>query len=223
VIRDGLLAPTESPSREEIDLIRDYLEHQRPIALAVWVRHEEPDNDPRHHDHHLILGMRDEDYEARDVAAVERGVTGEAALPGWVDLARRSQVEGLRERGLVLWERSGEAPAGLDPLAFSFTWEPAFGSDERLGAFRRLLAAVPPVVRVEATHERLCKDGRAVDGTTGMYVGYDERRGRIDDLIHRVQSAWRGSGLPWPANRSITLGLPRDPRVATALLFEAPR
>ena len=102
------------------------------------------------YDHHLMLGVDDDRYEAGDMAALERGIETECSLPGWVDVFPLTEVQQLRGFGSVLWERSGDPDEALDPLDFRSTWEPIDVSSQSLETFAGLLSnAAPAVVRVE--------------------------------------------------------------------------
>ena len=218
-MRRPLHPPTEFPSVEEVARARAYLDGQSPIDLAVWVRHEQRGVDGPLYDHHVLLGLADNNYEHGEPDAILFGVEREMGyLGGWTDLFPLSEVETLRDVAHILWERGGRPIEGLDPLNFRWTFEPVELSAESLAAFRGLLAVVPAVTRVEATHQRLLKDDREQWETTTLFIGWDMELGPVHNALTLVGSAAREAGIPFQGSSA---GLPKDPRVQTSVLFEA--
>jgi hypothetical protein len=218
-IRMPLHPPTEFPSDREIARACAYLDGQSRINLAVWIRHEQKGVDGPLYDHHLMLGMDDADYEKGDPDAILFGVEREAGyLGGWTDLFPLSEVETLRDLGHVLWERVGQPTEPLDPLNFTWSFEPIEVSGESLEAFRGLLAVVPAVTRVEATHQQLLKDDREQWETTTLFIGWDTDLGPVHNALTLVGSAAREAGIHFQGSSA---GIPKDPRIHTSVLFEA--
>src|SRR4051812_36937101 len=122
-IRFPLDAPTESVSPTELARLREYLDGQSAVALAVWIRHEHQgrEGEPSGYDHHTMLGIPDERYVPGKMGALELGIERECHAPGWLDLFPLSEVEELRAFGEVLWEQPAASSAGLDPLDFRFS------------------------------------------------------------------------------------------------------
>jgi hypothetical protein len=215
-MREGLDAPTESISGAELDGIRSYLDSQARVDLAVWVRHEHQGLDGPQHDHHLMLGIADDDYAAGDMRALEAGIELRLRQHGWLDLFPLSEVEALRPFGTVVWERGGRPRAG-DRLDFRFTSEPLAVSREVVEAFAELVRGVEGVDRIEGTLERLWEGDDEVQQELQLHVAFHRRR-PFD--FEQVQSAAREAGLTAP-RMSMSAGLPHDPAVRTATLYEA--
>jgi hypothetical protein len=218
-IRMPLHPPTEFPSDDEIARTCAYLDGQSRIDLAVWVRHEQKGVDGPLYDHHVMLGLADEDYENGDPDAILFGVERELGyLGGWTDLFPLSEVETLREFGHVLWERDGRPIAGLDPLNFRWVFEPVEPSAEALEVFRRLIAVLPAVVRVEATHQRLLKDDQERYNTTTLYVLWDTELGPVQNALAVVGSAAAEAGISY---QGLSAGIPSHPDIRTTVLYDA--
>jgi len=164
-MRSAIDAPTEVFSPEVAGRMRAFLDRQRPIELAVWVRHEQHGVEGPLYDHHTMLGVDDERYSAADLPALEQGIGLECpGIPGWLDLFPLSEVEGLCDFGEVLWERSDEL-GELDPLDFRFTHEPIAVTPEARSVFVELVReAAPAVVLVYASHARFWKGDRGSVG-----------------------------------------------------------
>jgi hypothetical protein len=215
-MRDGLAPPTESLPDEDLDGIRSYLDSQARVDLAVWVRHAHQGPDGPGYDHHLMLGVADDDYATGDMLALEVGIG--LRQPGWLDIFPLSEVQALRPFGTVVWER-GSRPRSGDPLDFRLTWEPLETEREVAKAFADLVRVVDGVARVEAALERLCKNGDEVRRAICLYLDFRYRR-PYD--FEQIQNAAREAGLTAP-NVSMSAGLPSDPAVRTATLYEAAR
>jgi hypothetical protein len=217
-MRAGLDAPTEPFSPEMVDRLRAFLDRQRPIELAVWVRHEQQGVDGPLYDHHIVLGVDDELYGTADLPALEEGIGHECrGIPGWLDLFPLSEVEALREFGEVLWERFGEA-GELDALDFRFTHEAIMVTPEERTAFVELLReAAPAVVRVHASRARLWKGERALEDSTSLYVGWDESRRGAGNTLRIVLDAARGAGIDCSGG---ALGAPVAPPHCATVLYD---
>ena len=215
-MREGLDAPTESMSQEELNGVRSYLDSQARVDLAVWVRHEQQGVDGPLYDHHLMLGVPDDDYAAGDMWALERGI--ELRQPGWLDIFPLSEVAALRAFGTVVWER-GDRPRSGDPLDFRFTWEPLDVNDADAETFAELVRAVEVVDRVEGTVERLWKNGAEIERSVQLFIEFRHRRPHD---FEQVQNAARKAGLtPKGVSAGMSAGLPRHPDVRTSKLYEA--
>ena len=190
-MRAGLDAPAAPPSVVELERTRAYLDRQSRIALAVWVRHEHETPTGPAFDHHLMLGIPDDEYDRGDLRALDAGLEAEASLPGWVDLCPLSEVERLRLFGLVVWERNGDAPAGLDPLAFRFVYEaPEIPPDAR-ASVAAAAERLPCVVGVDIYVSRLMKGDVEVDVGTHVSVRWDDALGGPADVVHAMGDAVR--------------------------------
>src|SRR5205823_7077866 len=148
-----------------------------------------------------------------------RGIELECpGISGWLDLFPLSEVEALRGCGEVLWERSGEA-CGRDSLDFRFIREPIEVTTVARSTFARHVREVAPaVVRVHASHARLCKGERELEGSTSLYVGWDEARQGAPNTLRLVHEAAREAGIDCSGG---TLGPPvESPSHATVLYDE---
>jgi hypothetical protein len=216
-MRRPLHPPTELPSAEEVATIRAYFDGQSRIDLAVWVRHEHQGVDGPVYDHHLMLGLKDADYESAHPDAILFGVEREAGrLGGWADLFPLSEVEKLREFGYVAWERDGRPIENLDPLNFRYSFEAIEAPPGLAALINAAVEDVPAVVGVELTHERLWKDDREVWAQARVFVIEDEARGRVGDAVTTVDEVVAPF---FPLNRGVSLGRSHDPRVETTTLF----
>lgn len=181
-MRDGLDAPTETVQAAELERLRAYLDRQRPIALAVWVRHAHAAGDgATDWDHHTMLGMDEAAYARADLAALDRGLWEECPAPGWLDAFPLAEVEPLRAFGEVLWEREEEPTAGLDPLDFSLAVEavePPAGVGEAIESAVRRMGSVR---RVDLARVSLRKSGCELEGWLRFGV-VEEERGRRPGL-----------------------------------------
>lgn len=217
-MREGLDAPTEAIAAEELAAIRSYLDSQARIDLAIWVRHEQQGVDGPQYDHHLMLGIADDDYAAGDMWALMVGIELRLRQPGWLDLFPLSEVEALRPLGTVVWER-GARPRNGDSLDFRFTYEPLEVDDEVAQAFAELVRVIDGVERIEGTLERLWHDDDEVEQTIQLHLGFRHRRPHD---FEQVESAAREAGLTAP-RMSMSAGLPTRPQVRTSTLYEAAR
>jgi hypothetical protein len=219
-MRDGLDAPTLQLPVDNVAEVGAFLDGQSRIELAVWVRHEQSGPEGRSYDHHLVLAVSDDDWATGDIRALEDGLQLPAlatSRPTWIDLFPISEVEELRAFGTVLWEQER---AGADPLDYRQSWEPYAAEPAVAERFREhVSAAAPWVERVEATVRRLWNGDLPEWGELQLYVHAPAGAG---PTLEVVGQALRSSGLE--ADRSgCTLGLPRDPRIRTATLYEAAR
>jgi hypothetical protein len=215
-MHEGLTAPTEDVAPETLTRMREFLDQQRAIALAVWVRHEQQGIDGPLYDHHTMLGVDDQLYADTDLWALERGIRLSAFVPGWLDLFPLSEVEALRPVGQVLWERAASLGADLDPLDFRFTWEPLEVQEHAAASFANVARGLPELRRVEASRELLWKNGHTVQVRASFWLDFVQRRPGDFDGVKR---ALRESGIS-PREFSITAELPRVERVRTAVLYE---
>jgi hypothetical protein len=158
-MREGLDAPTWELPAERVAEIRSFLDGQSRIRVAVWVRHRLATAEPLY-DHHLVLGVSDEDWATGDLRALEEGAELPALGSGtWLDIYPQSEVDALRDFATVVWEQT--AP-GADPLDYRFTHEPFAPDAAAAERFAALLSAEPAVRRVGALVERLWKGDRFV-------------------------------------------------------------
>src|SRR4051812_4799738 len=156
-MREGLDAPTFELAPESVEEIRSFLDGQSRIELAVWVRHEQRGQEGTLYDHHLVLGLGDEDWTTGDMRALEEGMELprlDTREPTWLDIYPVSEVDALRSFGTVLWEQDA---AGDDPLDYRFTYDPFEPEPSAAERFATLLAQSPGIERVGATVERLWK------------------------------------------------------------------
>src|SRR4051812_42591210 len=179
-MREGLDAPTFELPPENIEEIRSFLDGQSRIELAVWVRHEQVGGDGPLYDHHLVLGVDDEDWAAGDMRALEHGLELprlDTSEPTWIDIFPVSEVVALRTFGAVLWE---QASAGADPLDYRLEYAPF--APERMAAerFAVLLAEKPEIRSVAATVEQLWKGDESLRDTVLLFV---EARVTADALM----------------------------------------
>jgi hypothetical protein len=215
-MREGFDAPTDALPEEDVRALRAFFDRQSRIKLAVWVRHEQRGVDGPIYDHHLAVGVADEDYVSGDMRALELGME----LPGlrfdgptWMpDIFALSEVEALRGVGTVVWQ-GGDAG---DPLDYRFTWEPLDADADARERFAALVDPLP-IRSVEAARERLWKGGEEVKVTDQLFVEADPGR----DVLSTVHDAARTAKLVGTTGSSSTLGRPRDPRIRTATLYEA--
>ena len=198
-MREGLDAPTFELPPENVRAIRAFLDGQSPIRLAVWVRHEQQGVDGPMYDHHLVLGVDDEDWAGGDMPALEQGMDlpwPAVSEPIWVEVSPVSEVERLRAFGTVLWEQPEEPTEGLDPLDFRYTHEPVEVAAEALARFRSLVRSVAPdVVRVTATRSRLWKGDREVEADTSLSIAWELFSGPSPGPLHAVLDAAREAGI----------------------------
>ncbi len=165
-MRPGLGAPTVQPPPANVDEIRAFLDGQSRIKAALWVSHDGGGS----LDHHLVLGVADEDWSNGDMRALEEGMDLPPLRthPTWVDIFPVSEVEELRAFGTVLWEQTA---AGDDPLDYSFTYEPFAPEGAALDRFASLLGAEPAIRCVGATLEKLWKGQELVEERVQLFVG----------------------------------------------------
>lgn len=218
-MREGFDAPAETIPDDELERIRSFLDAQARVDLAVWVRHEHQGVDGRVYDHHLVLGISDDDYASGDMWALELGIELGPPLPdrpGWLDIFPVSEVEALRSFATTVWERNGRPRRG-DPLDFRLTWEPLEVEGAVAERFGELVRAVDGVDRIEGTLERLWKNGYEVRHGVQLFLDFRYRRPRDFEEIRRAASE---SGLE---TAGMSAGLPRDPAVRTATVYEASR
>lgn len=202
-MRERLDAPTERVPEVELSRLRDYLDRQRPLSLAVWVRHAQDGPGGIAYDHHTMLGMDEAAYARADLRALDMGIWQECPAPGWLDVFPLAEVDALREVGEVLWERRAEAGEGLDPLEFTLVveaTEPPPGATEAVAAAVRELRTV---WRVECARVSLRKNGREIDGRLRFLIVDDELVGR-DNAVERVSRAI--FGLDHPDLRNAEVG-----------------
>jgi hypothetical protein len=216
-IRRPLHAPTEFPSDDKVARARAYLDGQSRIDLAVWVRHEQRGVDGPLYDHHMMLGLADDDYENADPDAILFGLEREMGyLGGWTDLFPLSEVETLREVGHILWERDGRPIEGLDPLDFRWSFEATPLPEGLRAVIEAAVEDLPAVMGIEVTQARLWKAGREVWTQARVFVIADEARGHVRNVVTPIAELL----APYfPLNRAVSLGRPVDPRVETTTLF----
>jgi hypothetical protein len=204
-MREGLDAPTWELPAERVAEIRSFLDGQSRIRLAVWVRHRLATAEPLY-DHHLVLGVSDEDWVTGDMWALEEG----AQLPPlgtgtWLDIYPESEVGALRAFGTVLWE---QAAAGPDPLDYRFTHEPFAPDPAAAERFTDLLSADPGIRRVGALVERLWKGDDSIKETVQLTV--EARPG--SDVLQLVHDA---------ARETVVVGVPASGATLGSLPAEA--
>ena len=209
-MRDGLAAPALELPAADVESLWAFFDTQSRVKLAVWVLHEQQD-------HHLMLGVEDDDFAAGDMWALELGLRVPPLRfdgPTWIpDIFPLSEVEALRSLGTVLWEGS---PADGDPLEYRLTWEPLDAEAGPRGEFARLVAAEPAIRRVVATRRRLWKRNDEVEATDQLFVEADDLR----NAVSSVHNAAKTSNIVLTRFET-TLGPPRDPRVHAATIYEA--
>jgi hypothetical protein len=195
-MRDGLDAPTFELPAENVERMRDFLDGQSPIKLAVWVRHEQQGAEGPLYDHHVVLGVDDGEWATRDLRALDQGMRfphPHTPEPTWIDLYPISEVEALRSFGTVLWEQTAPGPDRLD---YRFTHEPVSVSAGVLATFRQLLVSVAPdVVCVTATRSRLWNGEAEIEDSTILSVGWDPFSGPPPGPLKAVLDAAREAGI----------------------------
>ena len=220
-MRDGLDAPTLQLPPEDVHDLRALFDGQSRVKLAVWVRHEQQGVSGPLYDHHLMLGVDDDDWATGEMWALELGLP----LPGlrfeqpmWApDIFPLSEVEALSTFGTVIWEHDPETATGDDPLDFRLTYEPVSVDRNAVARFGALLAVEGGIRRVVATLQRLWKGDGEVERQTSLFVDADGVR----HALSIVRDAAQSTGVLTTTAFSSSLGLPRDPRVRTATLYEA--
>jgi hypothetical protein len=216
-MRDGLEAPTELPSADELARLRAFLDGQARIDLAVWVRHRHDGPQGMTHDHHLVLGVANEDAAGSDLWALECGIGSEVSLPGWLDIGPVSEVEALRSFGVVVWERRESPRSRLDPLEFRFTHDAPTATPELVRAATVAVEAVPWVRRVEISNERLWKGAREVWLHERLFVVGEGLPPR-GDPVRAVSGAMKALGV-----RNVAVSLGDAPEgTPTTTVFAAP-
>jgi hypothetical protein len=210
-MRDQLDAPTESIPDPELLRVRAFLDEQSRVDLAVWVRHAQTGPQGPVYDHHLVLGVADDDYSTGDMGALEFGI----GIPhvGWLDIFPLSEVDALRPFGTVVWSRD-ELPRTGDPLDFRLTWEPLRVEPDVNNAFADRVRLVEGVTRIEAAIQRLWKDGSEVRHSSHLFVDFHARRPHD---FAQIRSAANEAGV---VINGITAGAP-NPDVQTTILYEA--
>ena len=219
-MRGGFDAPQVHLPPEDVRALGEFFDAQSRVQLAVWVRHEQRGVAGPLYDHHLVLGVDDQDYASGDMWALELGMP----LPGlyfseprWVDIFPVSEVEQLRSVAAVVWEHDPERSTGDDPLDYRLTWEP-YEADPRAAArFVELLRSTPGIRRVEGAYERLWKGQTEVQTGVALYVDAEPT---VRNALSIATDAARDTGLVDASNRTASLGLPRDERIHTATLYE---
>ena len=217
-MREGLDAPTVDLPADNVEQIRTFLDGQSRLKLAVWVRHEQQGVDGPLYDHHLVLGVDDEDWETGDMRALDAGmrVPLHTTEPTWIDIAPRSEVEPLRSFGMILWEQTSPGP---DPLDYRFTREPVSVPAKARETFRSLLRAVAPeVVRVTVTRSRLWKGETEVEVDTSLCVACYFDRISPPGPLAVVQKAAREAGI---VHDSGSLERPAEPPAYATVLYES--
>jgi hypothetical protein len=215
-MREGLDAPTFELAPESVEEIRSFLDGQSRIELAVWVRHEQRGHDGPLYDHHLVLGVDDEDWKTGDMRALEEGMQLPALgtnEPTWLDIYPVSEVEPLRSFGTVLWEQTS---AGADPLDYRFTYEPFQPEPSAGERFAMLLAETPEINRVGATVEHLWKGDEVLGETVRLFV----EAPLPTDALRVARDAARTTVLEDVRSHSASLGWPTG--IGTAVLYERP-
>ena len=217
-MREGLDAPTFELPADNVEQIRAFLDGQSRLKLAVWTRHEQQGVDGPLYDHHLVLGVDDEDWQTGDMRALDQGmrVPGLATNePTWIDLYPLPEVDALRTFGTVLWEQTAPGP---DPLDYRFTHEPVVVSPEALATFGRLVPEVAPdVVRVTATRSRLWKGASQVEDDTNLCVACYFDRMSPPGPLKAVLDAAREAGI---AHTGGSLERPADPPSYATVLYD---
>ena len=216
-MRDGLDAPTFELPAESVRAIRAFLDGQSRFELALWVRHEHQGVDGPLYDHHLVLGVDDEDWETGDMRALDAGVRLplHTTEPTWIDLFPLSEVEQLRSFAAVVWEQTTPGP---DPLDYCLTHESVSVPAEALDAFKRAVPVVAPeVVRVTATRSRLWKGETEVEDDTTLHVACPFDRLPPPGPLRAVQEAARQAGI---AHTSGSLERPAEPPSHATVLYE---
>ena len=215
-MREGLDAPALELPAANVEAIRSFLDGQSRIELAVWVRHEQSRPDGSMYDHHLVLGVADEDWSTGDMRALEDGME----LPGldirdptWLDIYPVSEVEALRSFGTVLWEQTA---AGADPLDYRFTYEPFEPEPSAGERFAMLLAETPEINRVGATVEHLWKGDEVLGETVRLFV----EAPLPTNALRIARDAARTTVLEDVRSHSASLGWPTG--IGTAVLYERP-
>lgn len=215
-MREGLDAPTFELPPAKVEEIRSSLDGQSRVRIAAWVRHEHQTPDGPGWDHHLVLGVADEDWTTGDMRALEDGMELPALAtsePTWIDLFPVSEVEALRAFGTVLWEQTS---VGGDPLDYRHTYEPFVPDPESLARFAGLLAAQPTIRSVQATVQKLWKGERLVEERVQLFV---DAAWPPNDVLSLAHDAAAETILSGRSTHGATLGAPRDE--AAAILYEA--
>ncbi len=219
-MRDGLDAPTLQLPPQDVHDLRAFFDGQSRVKLAVWVRHEQQGGDGRLYDHHLMLGVCDEDWATGEMWALELGMPLPALRfdhPIWApDIFPQSEIEALRSFGTVVWEHDPATATGNDPLDYRLTYEPPPVAREAVARFGAARAGERGIRRVEATLQRLWNGAEEVDRQTNVYVDADGVRLALSIVCDAAQSA----GVLATTSFASSLGLPRDPRVRTVTLYE---
>jgi hypothetical protein len=210
-MREGLDAATFELPPENIEEIRSFLDGQSRIELAVWVRHEQAGAGGPLYDHHLVLGVDDEDWAAGDMRALEQGLELprlDTSEPTWIDIFPVSEVAALRSFATVLWEQTS---AGADPLDYRLTYAPFAPEPTAAERFAALLAEKPEIRSVAATVEQLWKGDRALGDTVLLFV---EACIRADALMV-ARDAARTTVLEGVSSYGVSLGPATVDRTAT--------
>jgi hypothetical protein len=218
-MREGLDAPTLELPAEKLEAIRSFLDGQSRFRLAVWVRHEQQGVEGPLYDHHLVLGVADEDWATGDMRALDSGLQLPLLVrePTWIDIFPVSEVEGLRSFGAVLWE---QRTPGEDPLDYRFTHdEPILPSADALTTFAALVRArAPEVDRVTATRARLWKGESELEDSTDLCVSCYFDSIFPPGPLPIVQEAAREAGI---AHDGASLVRPSKDGPEGILLYEA--
>lgn len=210
-MREGLDAPTCELPAERVSEICSMLDAQSRIRIAVWVRHEQRGLSGPLYDHHLVLGVSDQDWASGDLRALDEGLelpplgNGE---PTWVDIFPESEVDALRAFGTVLWQQT--AP-GADPLDYRLTRGPFAPDPAEAQRFAALLSAEPAIRRVDALVERLWKGDQLIRETVQLAV----EAAPESNVLTVAHDAARATVLAGAQFSSASLGTP--PADATTL------
>ena len=134
-MRDGLDAPTLEVPAENRESIRAFLDGQSRIKLAVWVPHEQRGVDGPLYDHHLVLGLADEDCRTGDMRALDSGMRcpwPHLTEPTWIDIYPVSEVEAFahsarfsgsrRCRGTIRWTSASHLSQSR---SLQMPWQPS--------------------------------------------------------------------------------------------------
>ncbi len=213
-MREDLDAPTLELPPEKVEAVRTFLDGQSRIKLAVWVRHEQQGVDGPMYDHHLMLGVEDHDWATGDMRALEDGMRLpplSMSEPTWTDIYPRSEVDGLRSFGSVLWEQTSP---GDDPLDYRFTFEPFEADPEAVARFTARLAGLPAVRRVGGEVSRLWKGDEEIKSEARLVVDAPFEA----NALMPVADAARSSVLAGWSSHSVEIGAPHD---SMTILYEA--
>jgi hypothetical protein len=208
---DEWLPPAEPLAGDDRAKAVAYFDRQGRADLAVWVGYRMRAGGCV--DHELMIRLRGRRPGSVELRALFWGVTYDLPTRCYVGFPTHAEMRQARRVGELIWERTGQAPAGANPLEFRFDYERVELPADLRAAIDEIGREFPVVHCIRLTRAKLLKSGQLFRESVNVGVECDGETvgigkgpvGALTDLL-----------APHLGNMNVGMGpLPADAKATT--------